>query len=150
MTDTTRLRSLVFERTGIAIDDKDPIMAVLVATAQQSEEIGNRLLRRISPVRVVIASAASAAVFSAFASWATWEIAQSHARIERAEWLHRQADPRTAALVHSRQGKAGLRLAELGVASLLVSCSGGRSWRVQDNYCVPVGPDGRPDGFRIK
>ena len=147
VTDTTRLRAAVFEQTGIAIDEKDPLMAVLVATAQQSEEIGDRLLRRISPVRTIIASAASALMFGAFASWATWELAVSHAR---AEWLHRQADPRTAALVNSKQGRAGLRLAELGVASLLASCTGGRTWRVQDDYCIPVGPDGRPDSFRIK
>ena len=42
------------------------------------------------------------------------------------------------------------RLAKLGVASLLEKCAGRRSWRIQDGYCIPLTPDGRPDGFRVK
>ena len=67
---------------------------------------------------------------------------------ERAEWLRQQSDPRLAALLHSEQGRAGLRLAELGVAALLLNCNGRRSWRIQDGYCVLVTADGLPDGFR--
>lgn len=40
-------------------------------------------------------------------------------------------------------------LAELGVAGLLAKCSGRRSWRIEDGYCVPVRPNGQPDGFRV-
>ena len=149
VTDTTRLRASVFERTGIAIDENDPIIAVLVATAQQTEEIGARLLRRANPVRVVIASVGVALLAAGFSSWATWELAKSHARAERAEWVRQQTDPRTAALLASSQGKAALQLAALGVADLLANCRGRRSWRIEKDYCVPVAPDGRPDGFRI-
>jgi hypothetical protein len=39
----TQLRALVFEKSGISIDDKDPIIAVLIASTAQAEEIGNRL-----------------------------------------------------------------------------------------------------------
>ena len=45
--------------------------------------------------------------------------------------------------------KAGLRLAELGVAGLLAKCSGRRSWRIKDGYCIPATPNGQPDGFRV-
>ena len=34
-------------------------------------------------------------------------------------------------------------------AALLANCNGRRSWSVQDGYCVPATPDGRPDGFRV-
>jgi hypothetical protein len=35
------------------------------------------------------------------------------------------------------------------VAALLANCSGRRSWRVRDGYCIPVNSDGLPDGFRV-
>ena len=91
--DTRRLRAAIFERSGIAIDEHDPIMAVVAACAQQTEEIG--------------------------------------------------------ALLLSEQGRAGVRLAELGVAALLANCTGRRSWRVQDGYCIPITSQGLPDGFRV-
>jgi len=53
--DTRRLRAAIFERSGIAIDEHDPIMAVVAACAQQTEEIGALLLRRANPVRTVVA-----------------------------------------------------------------------------------------------
>ena len=31
-------------------------------------------------------------------------------------------------------------MVELGVAALLANCSGRRSWRIQDDYCVPLAP----------
>lgn len=147
--DINRLRATIFECTGIAIDEKDPIMAVIVASAQQTEEIGTRLLSRTNPVRVVVASAGLALLFAATSSWATWQIAQSNARAELAEWLRQQSDPRTAALLRSEQGRAGLRLAQLGVASVLANCNGRRSWQVTDGYCVPRTADGQPDGFSV-
>jgi hypothetical protein len=36
----------------------------------------------------------------------------------QAQWTRQQADPQLAALLASEEGKAGLRLAELGVAGL--------------------------------
>ena len=66
----------------------------------------------------------------------------------QAQWTRQQADPQLAALLASEEGKAGLRLAELGVAGLLAKCSGRRSWRIQDGYCIPTSPQGLPDGFR--
>ncbi len=42
-----------------------------------------------------------------------------------------------------------MRLAELGVAALLANCNGRRSWRVQEGYCIPITPQGLPDGFRV-
>lgn len=149
VTDTNRLRAAIFERTGIAIDEKDPIMAVLVASAQQTEEIGARLLRRTGAARAVVAAGALALTTAALSSWATWEVRESQARAEHAEWLRQQADPGTAALLRSSEGRAALQLAALGVASLLANCNGRRSWRIERDYCVPVARDGRPDGFRV-
>ena len=63
--DTRRLRAAIFERSGIAIDEHDPIMAVLAASAEQTEEIGARLLSRTSPVRVAVAVTVAAAIFAA-------------------------------------------------------------------------------------
>lgn len=141
VTDTRRLRAAVFERTGIAIEEGDPIMAVLAASAQQTEEIGARLLARTSPVRVAIATGTVAVLFAVVGATAGWHAGRS-------DLLQTQADPKLARLLVSEEGKAGLRLAELGVASLLAKCNGRRSWRVQDGYCVPTTADGRPDGFR--
>lgn len=149
MKEVERLRALIFERTGIAVDEKDPMMAVLVASTQQAEEVGTRLLRRIAPVRVVLASSATALLFAAIASWTTWHVAQGEAATERAEWLRQQADPRVSAILRSDQGRAGLRLAELRVASLLANCSGRASWRVSAGYCIPMTADGKPDGFSV-
>jgi hypothetical protein len=143
------LRAKVLQQTGIAIDPSDPLVAVLVASAEQAEQVGNRLLRRVSVTRVVLASAATSLLLAGVAAWATWQIAESQARAERAEWLRQQADPRTAALLRSEQGQAALRLAELGVAELLANCAGRSSWKVTAGYCVPQIADGRPDGFNI-
>ena len=147
--DTRRLRAALFERSGIAVDEHDPIMAVLAISAEQTEEIGERLLRRTSPVRIVVAVTVAAAMFAAAGTWVGWTLAQQRFGAERAEWLRQQNDPRLAELLRSEQGMAGVRLAELGVAALLVHCNGRRSWRVQDGYCIPVTTDGQPDGFRV-
>ena len=147
--DSSRLRAAIFERSGIAIDEHDPIMAVLAVSAQQTEEIGTRVLSRTSPVRVAIAVAVAAAIFAAAGTATGWVLAEQRFGAERAEWLRQQSDPRLAALLRSEQGRAGVRLAELGVAALLVNCSGRRSWRVHDGYCIPVTPQGLPDGFRV-
>ena len=149
VTDTARLRAAVFEQTGIAIDEKDPIVAVLVASAQQTEEIGRRLLRQTHPVLTVAVTGAAVLLAAAATAALTWKVAQSEARAMRTEWIQQQRDPRIAALISSAEGRAGLRLAELGVARMLASCSGRSSWRVQDGYCVPVTSDGHPDGFKV-
>ena len=149
VTDTRALRTAIFERTGIAIDEHDPIMAVLAISAQQTEEIGSRLLARVSPVRVVAATAVGALVFALVGGLVGWQDGHGQLEQARAEWNRQQSDPRLAALIASDEGKAGLRLAELGVARLLAKCSGRPSWRVRDGYCVPMRPDGRPDGFRL-
>lgn len=147
--DTRRLRAAIFERSGIAVDEHDPIMAVIAASTAQTEEIGARLLSRTSPVRVAAAVTVAAAIFAAAGTVTGWVLAEQRFDAERAEWLRQQNDPRLAALLRSEQGKAGVRLAEIGVAALLVNCSGRRSWHVQDGYCVPVTTDGQPDGFRV-
>jgi hypothetical protein len=147
--DTRRLRAAIFERSGIAVDEHDPIMAVLAASAEQTEEIGARLLSRTSPVRVAVAVTVAAAIFAAAGTVIGWVLAEQRFDAKRGEWLRQQSDPRLAALLRSEQGRAGVRLAELGVAALLVNCNGRRSWRVQDGYCVPVTADGQPDGFRV-
>lgn len=149
VTDTRQLRAAVFERTGIAIDEHDPIIAVLAVSAQQTEEIGRRLLARTSPVRVVAVMAVAALVFAAGGAGVGWQMAQRQIEEARVEWMRQQSDPRLAALLASEEGKAGLRLAELGVAGLLAKCSGRRSWRIKAGYCIPAAPNGRPDGFRI-
>jgi hypothetical protein len=74
-------------RSGIAIDEQDPIMAVLVASAEQTEEIGARLLNRTSPVRIVVATAVVALVFAAIGASAAWYAAQRQLEGSRAEWL---------------------------------------------------------------
>lgn len=147
--DTGELRAAIFERSGIAIDEHDPIMAVLAVSAQQTEEIGRRLLARTSPMRVVLATAAAAFVFAIAGAAVAWHMGQRKLEEAEAQWTRQQADPQFAALLASEEGKAGLRLAELGVAGLLAKCSGRRSWRVEDGYCIPTTPNGRPDGFRI-
>ena len=147
--DTQRLRATIFEHSGIAIDEQDPIMAVLVASAQQTEEIGARLLRQMSPVRVVVAMAITGLVFAMAGSFVTWRVEQRLFDVERAEWMGQQGDSRLEALLRSDQGKAALTLAEAGVAELLAKCNGRHSWRIEDGYCVPVTAEGKPDGFRI-
>ena len=141
--DTRRLRASVFERTGIAIDEQDPIMAVLAVAAEQTEEIGARLLARTSPSRTAAVTAVAALSFAAVGAACGWHVG-------RAELLQQQADPKLARLLISEEGRAGLRLAELGVAGLLANCSGRRSWRIQDGYCIPATPQGKPDGFRVR
>ena len=148
--DTRRLRSAVFESTGIAIDEHDPIMAVLAISAQQTEDIGARLLARSSPARVAAATAAIAMMFALAGGVVGWHVGQRSLEEARREWAVRQADPRLAALLASGEGKAGLRLAELGVARLLADCSGRRSWRIRNGYCIPATSQGQPDGFRIE
>lgn len=147
--EAARLRAIIFERSGIAIEDGDPIMAVLVASAQQTEEIGARLLRRVSPVRAVVAAAITGLVFAAVGSLVTWRVEQRLFAVERADWMHQQSDPRREALLRSGQGMAALALAESGVAELLAKCNGRRSWRIENGYCIPATPDGKPDGFRV-
>jgi len=147
--DTRRLRAAIFERSGIAVDDHDPIMAVLAASAEQTEEIGERLLSRTSPVRIALAVTVVAAIFAAAGIVIGWVLAEQRFGAERAEWLREQSDPRLTALLQSEQGRAGVRLAELGVAELLANCNGRRSWSVRDGYCVPATLDGQPDGFRV-
>jgi hypothetical protein len=147
--ETSRLRALIFDRTGIAVDEKDPIMAVLVACAQQSEEIGARLLARTSPVRVVAATAITAIVFASAGAWAAWDIAQRQFSVAHSEWLRHQHNARIAKLLTSEEGRAAIRLSELGVARILANCNGRRSWQVHEGYCVLATPDGRPDGFRV-
>jgi len=147
--DTRRLCAAIFERSGIAVDEHDPIVAVLAASAEQTEEIGERLLSRTSPVRIALAVTVAAAIFAAAGTVIGWVLAEQRFGAERAEWLRQQNDPRLTALLQSEQGRAGVRLAELGVAALLANCNGRRSWRVQDGYCIPVNFDGLPDGFRV-
>jgi len=147
--DSSRLRAAIFERSGVAIDEHDPIMAVLAVSAQQTEDIGYRLLARTSPVRVVAATAAAALVFALAGATVAWHMGQLQLEEARGEWLRQQANPGLAALLGSEEGKAGLHLAELGVAQLLAKCSGRRSWRIKDGYCIPVTPQGLPDGFRV-
>ena len=147
--DTRRLCAAIFERSGIAVDEHDPIVAVLAASAEQTEEIGERLLSRMSPVRIVVAITVTAAIFGSAGTLIGRVLAEQRFGAERAEWLRQQVDPRRAALLASDEGKAALLLAELGVAGLLAKCSGRRSWRIEDGYCVPVTPQGLPDGFRV-
>jgi len=149
VTETARLRALVFERTGMAIDEKDPIMAVLIACADQTEQISTRILRRSRPQRLIVTTAIVVVISSLATAAATWQVAQREARALRAEWVQQQRDPRVAALLASEQGRAGLRLSELGVARLLANCSGRSSWRVQKGYCIPMTAAGQPDGFKV-
>jgi hypothetical protein len=147
--DTRRLCAAIFERSGIAVDEHDPIVAVLAASAEQTEEIGERLLSRTSPVRIALAVTVAAAIFAAAGTVIGWVLAEQRFGAERAEWLRQQSDPRLTALLQSEQGRAGVRLAELGVAALLANCNGRRSWRIQEGYCIPATPAGLPDGFRV-
>ena len=149
VTETRRLRAAIFERTGIAVDEDDPIMAVLAVSAEQTEEIGRRLLVKTSPARVAIATGAIALIFAVVGAAVAWQLSQRRFERDLAAWLQQQSDPRRAALLASDEGKAALRLAELGVARLLATCGGRPSWRIHDGYCVPTTPDGRPDGFRV-
>ena len=146
--DMGELRAAIFERSGIAIDEHDPIMAVLAVSAEQTEEIGRRLLARVSPMRVIATTSVVAFVFAVGGAAIGWRLGQGNLEEAQAQWTRQQSDPQLAALLASEEGKAALRLAELGVAGLLAKCNGRRSWRVQDGYCVPVMADGRPDGFR--
>lgn len=148
--DIARLRTAVFERTGIAVDEKDPIMAVLVVAAEQTEEIGERLLARTGPARVAAVTAVAASAFALVGGWVGLHIGRGHLEQARVEWLQVQADPGRAALLASGEGRAALRLAELGVAELLANCSGRPSWRIRNGYCIPATPRGTPDGFRVK
>lgn len=145
-----RLRATIFERTGIAIEPDDPLVAVLVASTFQAEEVGQQMLRRTSAARAVLLSAAAGLVFAGAGAWASWEVAAREARAERAEWLRQQADPNMATLLRSDQGRAGLHLAALGVAVVLARCDGRSSWRVAADYCIPTTVDGKPDGFRFR
>ena len=147
--DTKRLRATIFEHSGIAVEDGDPIMAVLVASAYQTEEIGARLLRRMSPVRVVVMMTMAGLLFAAIGSFITWRVEQRLFAVERADWMRQQSDPRLAALLRSSQGMAALALAESGVADLLAKCNGRGSWRVENGYCIPATPEGKPDGFKV-
>lgn len=71
--DTDRVRAAIFARSGIAIDEEDPIMGVLAVCAEQTEEIGARLLRRTHPERMVVLSASISLLFAFLASSAaTW------------------------------------------------------------------------------
>ena len=111
--DARRLRAAVFECTGIAIDEHDPIMAVLAVSAQQTEDIGARLLARTNPARVAAATAAVALVFALAGGAAGWHMGLRGVEEARGKWVRAQADPRLAALVASDEGKAGLRRASL-------------------------------------
>jgi hypothetical protein len=147
--DVERLRAAIFERTGIPVGADDPLMAVLVASSFQTEEVCRRLLKRASPVRAALVSATFGVVLGSIGAYSAWQIAAAQAQVERVEWLRQQANPRTAALLRSEEGRAGLRLAELGVATLLAGCKGRDSWRTTAGYCIPMTPDGKPDGFRF-
>lgn len=149
VTNTSRLRAAVFERSGVAIDENDPIMAVLAVSAEQTEEIGRRLLAKTSPARVAVVTGAVALAFATIGAGFAWHVSQRHFERDRVAWLLAQSDPRRAALLASEEGKAALQLAELGVARILARCEGRRSWRVREGYCIPVTPEGRPDGFRV-
>jgi hypothetical protein len=150
VTETRKLRAAVFQRTGIAIDEQDPIMAVLAVAAEQTEDIGARLLARTSPARVAAVTAVAAFTFALTGGGVGWHIGQRNLEQARSEWMRAQADPRRAALLASAEGRAALRLAELGVAELLANCSGRASWRIRDGYCIPATPQGTPDGFRVR
>ena len=80
----------------------------------------------------------------------TWRVEQRLFAVERADWMRQQSDPRREALLRSGQGMAALALAESGVAELLAQCSGRRSWRIENGYCIPATADGRPDGFKVR
>lgn len=147
--DTAKLRAAIFERTGVAIDEQDPIMAVLAMSAMQTEEIGAHLLARTRPVRLAAITATTALTFALLGAAVAWHIGQQSAEGAGAHSVRQDADPRRAALLGTEEGKAALRLAELGVATLLLQCTGRRSWRIEDGYCVPMTRDGRPDGFRV-
>lgn len=109
-----------------------------------------RLLKRTSPVRVIAATAVAGLVFAAAGAAVAWGLAQQRLEAQRTEWLRQQSNPRLAALLMSEEGRAGVRLAETGVARLLAKCNGRGSWRVQDGYCVPMRPDGRPGRLQAK
>ncbi len=149
VTDMNRLRAAIFERSGVAIDENDPIMAVLAVSAEQTEEIARRLLAKTSPVRVAVVTGAVALAFATIGAGLAWQVSQRQFERDCAAWLQEQSDPRRAALLASEEGKAALQLAELGVARILARCEGRRSWRVREGYCIPVTPEGRPDGFRV-
>lgn len=134
----------------MAIGDDDPILAVLIASSQQAEEIGARLLKRIRPVRMLCAGAAAALLGGVVGAYGGLYAAEKRFSAERAEWIEQQRDPRIAKLLASHEGQAAMRLAELRVAHLLLTCTGRRSWAVHDDYCVPATAEGRPDGFRVR
>ena len=100
-------------------------------------------------MRVVAATAVAAFVFAMAGAAVGWHMGQRNLEEAQAQWTRQQADPQLAALLTSEEGRAGLRLAELGVAGLLAKCRGRRSWRVENGYCIPTTPNGRPDGFRM-
>src|SRR5258708_35610121 len=103
--DTRRLRAAIFERSGIAIDEHDPIMAVVAACAQQTEEIGALLLRRTNPARIVVAVTVAAAIFAVAGTRMGWVLAQQRFQAERAGWLGPQNEPRLGARLHGGQGR---------------------------------------------
>jgi hypothetical protein len=114
------------------------IMAVLAVSAQQTEEIGSRLLARANPVRVVAATAAAALVFALAGGLVGWRMGQGQLDQARAEWNRQQADPRLAALLVSDGSRAGTdvlrdkgeapRLMKVGRRTL-ISAEAAAEWR---------------------
>ena len=56
---------------------------------------------------------------------------------------------RAAVFLASAEGRAGLRLAELGQATALLNCSGA-GWVVRDGFCFGTPRDGKTVGWRLK
>jgi hypothetical protein len=70
-------------------------------------------------------------------------------QMDRLNWINQQKDPHLAALLISKEGRAGIKLAQLGVADLLLNCNGRSSWKIIEHYCVPMIEGDRADGFKI-
>ena len=137
--DTRRLCAAIFERSGIAVDEHDPIVAdddaklrvgMRASLAQLHQRLG------VTTVYVTHDQTEAMTLGQRVAVMRDGKILQC----DRPQALYARPD---------KEGKAGLHLAELGVAQLLAKCSGRRSWRIKDGYCIPVTPQGLPDGFRV-
>lgn len=135
------LNRLALEETAAAVVDELSGFAPASAAAATSPRgaLLHRLLGRRPGAWVACVLAASGALFALGALSGYW--------VSRAVAANDAI--RADKVLHTAEGQAAVRLAELGQARILVNCEQ-RGWTLKDGYCYGTPSDGRVHGWRVR
>lgn len=134
--EVSHLQAAILKHGGLRVDKDDPLLAVLATFVHLQEGQDRRArMSTLQPWLILIVSMILTSALGFLAGRMTSSDGEPHSS--------------GVMLPAGSQGDAAAALARTGVAEILAKCSGRKSWKQKDGYCVPMTESGKPDGYRL-